>query len=91
MNGVVVILTDFGCGSNYVGVMKGVLLKTFSGCKIVDLFNNVKPQSVREGAWVLSTSCDYFPPSVTTHHQKKYLSAHSFSFLFLFLFFIVVT
>lgn len=66
MNGVVVILTDFGSGSNYVGVMKGVLLRTFPDCKIVDLFNEVKPQSIREGAWILSTSCDYFPRSVKT-------------------------
>lgn len=68
MNDVVAILTDFGSGSNYVGVMKGVLLRTFPDCKIVDLFNDVKPQSIREGAWILSTSCDYFPRSVKTIH-----------------------
>lgn len=69
MNGIVAILTDFGSGSNYVGVMKGVLLKNFPDCKIVDLFNDVKPQSVREGAWILSTSCSYFPQFVIFIHN----------------------
>lgn len=81
MNGVVAILTDFGSGSNYVGVMKGVLLRTFPGCKIVDLFNDVKPQSIREGAWILSTSCTYFPQSVKTHNTiQLQLPPHNYLF-----------
>ena len=75
VSGAVAILTDFGGGSNYVGVMKGVLLKTFPECKIIDLFNDVKPQSVREGAWILSTSCEYFPPSVSPFLSNSFFNA----------------
>lgn len=79
MNGVVAILTDFGSGSNYVGVMKGVLLGGFPDCKIVDLFNDVKPQSIREGSWILSTSCSYFPHSVKNTNQSTTISLPNLS------------
>jgi S-adenosylmethionine hydrolase len=57
---VIVLLTDFGA-SEYVGVMKGVILSIDSKARIVDLTNSIPPQSVREAAWVLLKSYKYFP------------------------------
>src|SRR3989344_5807694 len=56
----IVILTDFG-NSEYVGVMKGVIYSTNPNSKIVDLYNFVNPQNVKEGAWILYNNYKYFP------------------------------
>lgn len=56
----VAILTDFQ-SSEYVGMLKGVLLRDAPGVAIVDLFHGVAPQAVREGAWVLFVSYTFFP------------------------------
>jgi len=56
----IVFLTDFGA-SEYVGIMKGVIHALSPGAQIVDLTNNIPPQSVREGAWVLLKSYKHFP------------------------------
>lgn len=57
----IAILTDFG-QSEYVGIMRGVILRHTPGAVIVDLYNEVEAQSVREGAWVLYTAYKHFPP-----------------------------
>jgi len=56
----IVLLTDFG-ESEYVGVMKGVILSIDSDAHIVDLTHSISPQSIREAAWVLLKSYKYFP------------------------------
>jgi S-adenosylmethionine hydrolase len=56
----IVLLTDFG-ESEYVGVMKGVILNIAPDAHIVDLTHSIPPQSVREAAWVLLKSHKYFP------------------------------
>jgi len=56
----IVLLTDFG-ESEYVGVMKGVILSIDPNARIVDLTHSISPQSVREAAWVLLKSYRYFP------------------------------
>jgi S-adenosylmethionine hydrolase len=56
----IVLLTDFG-ESEYVGVMKGVILSIDLEAHIVDLTHSISPQSVREAAWVLIKSYKYFP------------------------------
>jgi S-adenosylmethionine hydrolase len=57
---VIVLLTDFGA-SEYVGVMKGVILSIAPEAQIVDLTHSISPQSVREAAWILFKSYKYFP------------------------------
>src|SRR5690606_77400 len=57
---VIAIVTDFG-QSEYVGIMKGVILQHAPRAVIVDLYNEVEAQSVREGAWVLYTAYRHFP------------------------------
>lgn len=56
----IAILSDFG-NSEYLGVMKGVIYSTYHNAKIVDLYNNVNPQNIKEGAWILLNSYKYFP------------------------------
>ncbi|MGQ4911771.1 MAG: SAM hydrolase/SAM-dependent halogenase family protein [Candidatus Thorarchaeota archaeon] len=58
----IVLLTDFG-DSEYVGVMRGVILSLSPTSQIVDLTHSVPPQSVREGAWILLQNYKYFPHS----------------------------
>jgi len=57
---VIAILTDFG-QSEYLGIMKGVILRHAPRAVICDLYNEVEAQSVREGAWVLYTAYRHFP------------------------------
>ena len=59
----IVLLTDFG-SSEYVGVMKGVILGTHAA-QIVDLCHDVRPQCVLEASWVLKNSYRHFPKGAT--------------------------
>ncbi len=56
----IAILTDFGY-SEYLGVMKGVIYSINKDTKIIDLYNFVSPQNVKEAAWVLYNNYKYFP------------------------------
>ena len=56
----IAILSDFG-SSEFLGVMKGVVLKANPEARIVDLCNTIRPQGVREAAWVLLQAYSYFP------------------------------
>lgn len=56
----IAILSDFG-QSEYVGIMHGVIQRFAPGAVVTDLYNEVRPQCVREGAWVLYTAYRYFP------------------------------
>ena len=56
----IAILSDFQ-SSEYVGVMKAVIYSVYPQAIITDLFNHVKPQCVKEGAWVLLNNYKYFP------------------------------
>jgi S-adenosylmethionine hydrolase len=57
----IVLLTDFGLSDNYVGVMKGVIKKINPSADIIDLSNEILPQSIRQAAFCLFTSYKYFP------------------------------
>ena len=61
MQPIVALLTDFG-PSEYVGQMKGVLLRLAPQARLVDLCHTVEPQAIPEGAWLLWTSYRHFPP-----------------------------
>ena len=60
----IVLLTDFG-QSEYVGVMKGVILGIDPGAQIVDLCHTISPQNLIEASWVLKTNYTYFPKGST--------------------------
>jgi len=59
--GLVTLLTDFGLGDPFVGVMKGVLFGTDPALRVIDLSHGIGPGSVIEGAFWLERSYRYFP------------------------------
>lgn len=59
--GVIVLLTDFGIQDPFIGVMKGVIKGINPEVDIIDLSHSVEPQSVRQAAFYLSISYEYFP------------------------------
>lgn len=60
----IVLLTDFG-QSEYVGIMKAVILGVNKDARIVDLCHNIRPQCLIEASWVLKNSYTYFPKGAT--------------------------
>ncbi len=59
---IITLTTDFGEKSGYVGVMKGVILSLNPSALLVDLSHQVTPQNIREGAFLLHTTYNHFPP-----------------------------
>lgn len=57
----IVLLTDFGLYDPFVGIMKGVIKNINPYAEIIDLSHQVKPQSIRQGAFFLYISYKYFP------------------------------
>ncbi|TRM88577.1 hypothetical protein DJ526_08670 [Sulfolobus sp. A20-N-G8] len=57
----IAILTDFGVGDNYNGVMEGVIKKINPEVEIIYISGNVKSFSIFSGAYLLYTSYNYFP------------------------------
>lgn len=60
----IVLLTDFG-PSEYVGIMKAVILGVNKDAEIVDLCHNIRPQCLIEASWVLKNSYATFPKGAT--------------------------
>jgi S-adenosylmethionine hydrolase len=60
-SGLVTLLTDFGLGDPFVGVMKGVLFGTDARLRVIDLSHGIKPGGIAEGAFWLECSYRYFP------------------------------
>jgi hypothetical protein len=58
---VITLTTDFGQSDGYVAAMKGVLLSFCPDAAVVDVSHQVPPQSIIQGAYVLSTIPPYFP------------------------------
>jgi hypothetical protein len=58
----ITLLTDFGESSPYVAAMKAVILSICPDARLVDLCHVVRPQAVEEGAFLLSTLINLFPP-----------------------------
>jgi S-adenosylmethionine hydrolase len=59
---IVTLLTDFGQGDPFVGIMKGVILSRCPAVAIVDLCHEVPPQHILAGAFLLHTATPFFPP-----------------------------
>lgn len=60
----IAILSDFG-HSEYLGMLKGVILSRNPQAHIVDLTSSVSPQNIIEGAWILLESFRHFPEATT--------------------------
>ncbi len=57
----IVLLTDFGPASVYVGEVKGVLAALAPGAPVYDLGHDVRPQDVAEAAFLLGSAWRRFP------------------------------
>jgi hypothetical protein len=57
----IVLTTDFGPASAYVGMMKGVILGINPSAIVVDLTHQIQPQDITQAAFVLGTSHRFFP------------------------------
>jgi S-adenosylmethionine hydrolase len=58
---IITLTTDFGQTDSYVGTMKGVILSICPDVTLVDISHEIRPQSVQQAAYVLSTAAPYFP------------------------------
>lgn len=62
----ITLVTDFGLQDEYVGVMKGVILRINPSVQIVDLSHSVEAQDIFGAAYILFSAYKYFPPG-TVH------------------------
>jgi S-adenosylmethionine hydrolase len=63
---ILTLTTDFGADGPYVAAMKGVVLTLAPGTSIVDVSHRIAPQNILEGAFVLASVIEAFPPE-TVH------------------------
>ncbi|MBN1563753.1 MAG: SAM-dependent chlorinase/fluorinase [Anaerolineae bacterium] len=62
MNRPIALLTDFGLADAYVGTMKGVMLSICPTAHLIDITHDIRPQQIRQAAYMLWTTYRYFPP-----------------------------
>ena len=58
----ITLLTDFGTDDTYVGQMKGVIAGIAPATTVIDLTHAVRPQLISQGAFLLETTIEHFPP-----------------------------
>lgn len=58
---IITITTDFGLQDHYVGVIKAVMLEISPEATLIDISNEIPPQDVMAGAWVIRNAVEYFP------------------------------
>jgi S-adenosylmethionine hydrolase len=58
---IISLTTDFGGADGYVGAMKGVMLGICPRATLVDISHEIRPQAVRQAAYVLHSVVPYFP------------------------------
>lgn len=58
---VIALMTDFGLEDAFVGVMKGVIATICRTAQVIDLTHAISAQNVRQAAFHLDRSIDYFP------------------------------
>ena len=63
---ILTLTTDFGTQGPYVASLKGVILGLAPGTQLVDVSHAIAPQNILEGAFVLASIVDAFPPG-TVH------------------------
>jgi len=61
MSAIITLTTDFGLADAYVAAMKGVILSLNPEAKLVDICHSIKPQSISQAAFILSTAYQFFP------------------------------
>jgi S-adenosylmethionine hydrolase len=61
---VVTLLTDYGEGSEFAGVCRGVIQRICPGTTVIDITHGIARHAVREGALVLRNALPYMPAGV---------------------------
>ena len=64
-NGLVILLTDYGADSIYVGALKGAIYTAFPEARIDAITNSVPAFDVLAGAYILAEAAKEFPPGTT--------------------------
>ena len=59
---VITLTSDFGWRDGYAAAMKAVILSLCPDAALVDITHDVPPQDISHAAFVLGTTCHYFPP-----------------------------
>lgn len=57
----IALLTDFGAGGIYAGILHGVLAMHAPRARVIDLSHSIPPGSIVAGALALEAAVDYFP------------------------------
>ncbi len=58
---IITLLTDFGTGAEYAGLMKGVILSINPSAVIVDITHQIDCQDIVQAAFTICSSYEYFP------------------------------
>ena len=58
---IITLLTDFGTGAEYAGLMKGVILSINPSAAIVDITHQIDSQDIVQAAFTICASYEYFP------------------------------
>ena len=58
---IITLLTDFGTGVEYAGLMKGVILSINPSAAIVDITHQIDSQDIVQAAFTICASYEYFP------------------------------
>ena len=58
---IITLLTDFGTGTEYAGLMKGVILSINPSATIVDITHQIDSQDIVQAAFTIYSSYEYFP------------------------------
>ncbi|TAL68725.1 MAG: hypothetical protein EPN82_09650 [Bacteroidetes bacterium] len=61
-NPLIVLLSDFGETDIYSGVVKGVINSICNDAHLVDLTHNILPQNIKQAAFILRNTVQYFAP-----------------------------
>jgi len=61
MSPIVTLTTDFGYDDAYVGAVKGAILSINPEANIIDISHSIRPQNIREAAFILDIAYRYFP------------------------------
>ena len=58
----ITLTTDFGSRDGFAGAMKGAILSLNRAASIIDITHDIPAHDIAHGAFVLGTTCPYFPP-----------------------------
>ena len=61
---VITFLSDFGLGDDFVGTCHGVIKRIAPDADVIDITHGIEPQSILQGALILSNTLPYMPEGV---------------------------